>query len=437
MGEININKYKVDDFEHHVPESIDQAFKDVVKNAGKSSTHIDHYLVLSEEHEENCRKPVIDNKIFHLSTEVLNEAIEEVDIQVYKVNRTEKTSSEYSSEQEFIVHCPLDWMDNLTRQLEELNFEVKEIKEYSLIIQEYKEQCNNPSNGDSYVPIDANFDEDDLSFLFSKEVIKRKNNKEELTMTTATATATNFTQDQQHSSVKNEQPNLMAYVSSCTRAFLDELILTFNDEEVLKSYQYAHSTKKKQDAMYKAINKNPANSMEQYNAVKDFHDYVQLSAESVKEAQDTMNSYKTGLRSRVNNIEKNFKIKPETRKVQQEILGQQKCTKLIENGLKGYGKAVVAGTVIGKQDEVVAAANYIAVEVSKIANAQNVDDKTLKGVETVIKNVNSGINNLVASLHTEEGELNALASKLAVETKQQRDNVTNKVNEVVKQKAGK
>ena len=88
-------------------------------------------------------------------------------------------------------------------------------------------------------------------------------------------------------------------------------------------------------------------------------------------------------------------------------------------GLKGYGKAIVAGHIIGKQEQVIAAGNYIAVESSKIANEQNLEDKSLKGVKTVMKNVNSGIDNLVASLHTERGELNAKADSLVVATSEQ------------------
>lgn len=50
---------------------------------------------------------------------------------------------------------------------------------------------------------------------------------------------------------------LMLYINSCTRDFLDELVLTFNDKEVLENYQYAHSTKVKQNTIYKALMKNP------------------------------------------------------------------------------------------------------------------------------------------------------------------------------------
>ena len=119
---------------------------------------------------------------------------------------------------------------------------------------------------------------------------------------------------------------------------------------------------------------------------------------------------------------------------QKQILGKQKRSKIIEKGLKGFGRAVVVSYVDGQQEQVVAAANYIAVEASKIASNQNLEEaKSLEGTKNLIKNASSRVNNLVATLHTEDGEFNALANRLAAETKPLRDNVKNKVEEVVKQ----
>ena len=217
------------------------------------------------------------------------------------------------------------------------------------------------------------------------------------------------------------EKDLMKYLGSCTREFLDELALTFNDVDALQKYQYAHSTKKKREEIYRLILQSV--DFDRFHVVRDFYNYVSGSAEDIAEAKrqykETMDSYKAGLNSRIAGLSVKLEIKDETRELQQEMKGRQQCCKLIENGLKGYGKAVVAGYIIGKQNQVIASANYVAVEASKIANNQNLEDKSLEGVKTVMKNVNPGLNNLVASLHTEEGELNAKANSILTGTSEQ------------------
>lgn len=234
------------------------------------------------------------------------------------------------------------------------------------------------------------------------------------------------------------EKDLMKYLGSCTREFLDEMALTFNDVDALEKYQYAHSTKKKREEIFRLIVQHQDSG--KFHAVRDFYNYVSGSAEDIAEAKrqykETMDSYKSGLNSRVAGLRLKFEIKDETRELQQEMMGQQQCCKLIENGLKGYGKAVVAGHIIGKQNQVIAAANYVAVEASKIASNQNLEDKSLEGVKTVMKNVNSGINNLVASLHTEEGELNAKADSLVTETSEQARSLKEKIEAFNKQTVG-
>lgn len=221
------------------------------------------------------------------------------------------------------------------------------------------------------------------------------------------------------------EKDLMKYLGSCTREFLNELALTFNDVDALQKYQYAHSTKKKREEIYRLILQSV--DFARFHVVRDFYNYVSGSAEDIAEAKkqykETMDSYKAGLNSRVAKLSLDFEIEDDTRELQQEMVGQQQCCKLIENGLKGFGKAVVAGHIIGKQEQVIAAGNYIAVEASKIASNQNLEDKSLEGVKTVMKNVNPGINNLVASLHTEEGELNAKADSLLTTTVGQMKNI--------------
>lgn len=237
------------------------------------------------------------------------------------------------------------------------------------------------------------------------------------------------------SNVQMNEKDLMRYLGSCTREFLDELVLTFNDVDGLEKYQYAHSTKKKREEIYRLILQNE--DFDKFNAVKDFHNYVSGSADDIAEAKrqykETMDSYKAGLDSRVAKLSLEFEIQNETRELQQEITGQQKCYKLIENGLKGYGKAVVAGHIIGKEKQVIAAGNYVAVEASKIANHQNLEDKSFDGVKTVMKNVNPGIDNLVASLHSEKGELNAKADRLVVVTSEPGRQLQESIEEFKKQ----
>ncbi|WP_019506796.1 hypothetical protein [Pleurocapsa sp. PCC 7319] len=240
------------------------------------------------------------------------------------------------------------------------------------------------------------------------------------------------------SNVQMNEKDLMRYLGRCSREFLDELVLTFNDMDGLEKYQYAHSTKKKREEIYRLILQNE--DFDKFDTVKDFHDYVLGSAEDIAEAKrlykETMDSYKAGLESKVAKLSLDFEIKDDTRELQQEIKGQQKCCKLIENGLKGYGKAIVAGHIIGKQKQVIAAGNYIAVEASRITSEQNLKNKSIKDVKTVMKNVSPGVNNLVTSLHTERGELNAKADSLVVATSEQGGQLIEAVEEFEKQTVG-
>lgn len=61
-SELEIQIYRVDDFEHHVPKSIDKKFNDEVKKAGKQYQSGDMYPVSFDEHEASSRKPVVENK---------------------------------------------------------------------------------------------------------------------------------------------------------------------------------------------------------------------------------------------------------------------------------------------------------------------------------------------------------------------------------------
>ena len=137
MSEIEIQIYKVSNFEHYVPKSIDEAFKDEVNKVNKSLQSIGDYKVQSSIHEENCDNPVLENKIFHPQDEVLSEAIEEVLVQVYKVSQSEGD--------DFIIHCPLDLIEPLTNHIELNNAQPNETDDYSLTIREYRDKCKNGS----------------------------------------------------------------------------------------------------------------------------------------------------------------------------------------------------------------------------------------------------------------------------------------------------
>lgn len=434
MNELEIHKYKIKGkkFEHHLPESLVEDFKAEVKKAGKRWQFIGDYKISSDRHQESCDNSaieVIEDKIFHPPDELLIETIQEINIQVCEVFQPNKDNS--------IFHCPLDdRIANLANHIKFNDAQSKEVERYPITIREYRDKCKNRQANENFIDIDDNLEiNDPLASEFAqinKEDIKTI---EDITMTTATETKVQDKTSASKSSLPElanaEKENLMEYLGSCTRAFLDELILTFNDEEALKLYQYAHSTKKKQNVMYQIVTKDLEKSSSQFEAIKEFHDYVQGSAESVNEAKETMKSYRAGLQGKVNDIGTKFVIKEQTKERQKEILGQVKCNKDIEEGLKGIGKAIVAGHIIGKKDQVVAAANHISEEVSsKIIKYQDLSDKSLEGVKKVTRNTNKSINKLVQTLLDKEGNLNAKANGLVVE---QPNPATNNVNEPVPQ----
>lgn len=62
---ITILKFTVDKFEHHVPKSLEQDFKNEVTKAKKNYSFTTEYSGSIKEHNESCDQPVVDNKIFH------------------------------------------------------------------------------------------------------------------------------------------------------------------------------------------------------------------------------------------------------------------------------------------------------------------------------------------------------------------------------------
>ena len=149
---IKIQKYKVDDFEHHVPEFIDEAFKAEVKKANKKCHPIaDSYPVSPERHQEACNNPVVDNKIFHSQDGVWLEAIENVDVLIYEVT------------DDFIIHCPWHQMDALEIRIKVHNPQYEEGEPYSLTIREYQDKVKHSTNPCFYplVPKDISSEEFD------------------------------------------------------------------------------------------------------------------------------------------------------------------------------------------------------------------------------------------------------------------------------------
>ena len=165
MGEDNqlsISKYKVDKFEHHVPQSLEQLFKDEVKNAGKRWESMDTYLTSPDDHDDACRKPVVDNKIFHPTNEIEKETIQDVNVQKYEVSR---------SGDKWIIHCHLDAIDQIINQLKFNDCQYMELDEYTITIQEYQDCYRNPPNNEIFIPID-NTAPDILAHQFAEGAIK-------------------------------------------------------------------------------------------------------------------------------------------------------------------------------------------------------------------------------------------------------------------------
>ncbi|MGB5635377.1 MAG: hypothetical protein WBM86_21700 [Waterburya sp.] len=432
MNEIKIQIYKVDDFDHHVPESIDESFKAEVKNAGKQYQSIRDYLVSSEEHEVSCDEPVIENEIFHSINGVNAEAIQDVDVLIYEVGDN------------FMIHCPLEQMDALANQIAFHNQQSKEGDEYSITIREYKANCKNPSSNECFISIDADFkNHDPLASLFSKELNKRNIKKiEDITMTTSTKNKPQDNQAQDKVQVVFDGANLSLYLKKCSREFLDELILTFGDDGV-KALDYSHTTKAKRASAYDLMI--VEENEEKFLIVKEFYDLVVGNASQMKEAladfqkareeyQEVKDSYQSKLDARVNKLGSQFEIKKEHRKQHNEILGKLQRAKQIKKGLKGYGTAVALAHVDGIQDQVIASASYIAAKTSELAKREKLDDKTLEGTERLVDKLSGKIDNLIANVQREDGQPNALANRLVSETKTQMDNLNAKVKEAEKEK---
>lgn len=433
-SELEIQIYRVDDFEHHVPESIVKAFKDVVKQAGKQYRSGDVYHGSFEEHEASSRKPVVENKIFHPHNEIMAEAIQDVNVQVYKVPQPATPEGVRSEGDDFIIHCPLDLMDALSNQIAFHNQQSEEVKEYSITIREYKDKYKHPQANECFIDIDADFkNHDPLASLFAKELTKR-NIKTIVDINMATTTAT---REQQETQVVFDGANLSLYLKKCSREFLDELILTFGEEGV-KALDFAHTTKAKRASAYDLMI--AEENEEKFLIVKEFYDLVVGNASQMKEAlkefqdardeyQKVKDSYQSKLDARVKKLGTQFKIKKEHRKQHNEILGKLQRAKAIKKGLKGYGTAVALAHVDGIQDQVIASASYIAAKTSELAKQEKLDDKTLDGTERLVDKLSGKIDNLIANVQHDDGQPNGLANRLVVETKTQMDSLHAKVKE--------
>ena len=431
--QIEIYKYKIkgdndeylDPRYHHVSEHLDSEFQELVNSLGKQwELRMD--LTYHTDEEEYETKPEDQDNVYHPLDEIdskeLGDILDPIEIYYFRVKNSQ-------DQEKLRFYVPSSGLDSFKKHIQEQGYTlVAQFGSNPFSIKRYREFCENPPPNIIAIPIG---EYDDLASEFERELTKRNINKENLTMTPATLTKPNTEAPE----MAFDQERLMEYLMNCSREFLDELILTF-DKDALETYQYALTTKRKRDEMYKLMCKEQ--DMTKYTLIQNYSNHVTKSAESIKEAkqeyQKVMKEYKGGLRAKINDIGVECDITEKMRDQQKQILGKQKRSKIIEKGLKGFGRAVVVSYVDGQQEQVVAAANYIAVEASKIASNQNLEDaKSLEGTKNLIKNASSRVNNLVATLHTENGEFNALANRLAAETKPLRDNVKNKVEEVVKQ----
>ena len=208
-NQLSISIYKVDEFEHHFPQSLEKLFIDEVKKVNKIYKYFDPYLTSPDDHDDACRKPVVDNKIFHPTSGIKTETIQDVNVQKYEVS---------CQDDKWIIHCPLDAMDYITKQLKNNGCEYKEVKEYSITIYEY-EKCSKQATAETFIllnepyqdtdaPQDIDTYQDTLAHQFAEELKKRKINKENLTMT-ATLEQKNinleFTLEQQLIALNDEQ----------------------------------------------------------------------------------------------------------------------------------------------------------------------------------------------------------------------------------------
>lgn len=428
-SELEIQIYKVDDFEHHVPKSIDEAFKAEIKKAGKQYRSGDVYPGSFEEHEASSRKPVVENKIFHPHDEVMAEAIQDVNVQVYKVPQPASPDGGRSGKDDFIIHCPLEQIDALSNQIAFHNQQSEEVEEYSITIREYRDKCKHPQANECFIDIDADFkNPEDPSLLRLAQELQQEINKrhikltEDLTMTTATKTKP---QDQQETQVVFDEDNLSVYLKKCSREFLDELILTFGEDGV-KALDFAHTTKAKRATAYDLMIEEQ--NEEKYQAVEEFYNLVVGNASQMKEAltkfqkakeeyQEAKDSYQSVLDARVKRLGQKFDIKKEHRKQYNEILGKLKRAKTIKKGLKGYGTAVALAHVDGIQDQVIASASYIAAKTSELAKQEKLDDKTLEGTERLVDKLSDKIDNIIANVQNDDGQPNGLANRLVTELK--------------------
>lgn len=443
MTKLEIHKYKIegDERHHNVPKHSTPDFEEAVSSLDRKWEHLDKmtyhptegdYRTRSEDKEYINRTGDKEN-FYHplegLDYQEIEAVLETVKIKKYRVS--------YQNQYSWIVYCPHDGYQSFEKFCADYQHEFELLDEDSISIKQYQDFCNNHLPYETPIPIGQY---DDLAYLFNQEVNNRNINKEDLTMTPATETKpSQDTQDTQ--AIQFDGANLSLYLKKCSREFLDELILTFGDEGV-KALDFAHTTKAKRASAYDLMI--VEENEEKFLIVKEFYELVVGNASQMKEAladfqkakeeyQEVKDSYQSKLDARVKKLGNQFKIKKEHRKQHNEILGKLQRAKQIKKGLKGYGTAVALAHIDDIQDQVIASASYIASKTSELAKKEKLDDKTFEGTERLVDKLSGKIDNLVANVQTEDGQPNALANRLVVETKTQMDNLNAKVKEAEKE----
>ncbi len=242
--------------------------------------------------------------------------------------------------------------------------------------------------------------------------------------------------------IEFSQDELMKYLRKCNRDFLDQMILTYG-QKGLEKLETAHSATSKRQELYKLMiaDENQEAMGKKYLLIRDLYYYETKSATVIAKAKEeyqaTMDEYKGGLEARVANIEGQFPATKEVEDGHRQLLGKQKRSKIIANGLKSYGKAVAVAHIDGVQDQVIASGMFVAAQASEVAKRQDLQNsKTEEQTKTFLRNVNPIINANIASLFKDNGEPNGLANRLAAEAKHERDTALRKTMNVVTQPVG-
>ena len=278
--QIEIHKYKIkgnngedlDHRYHHVPASLESSFRKELHILGKQweFSPSEPYFFDEEEYETT---PDDDKNVHHplngINRKELGDILNPIEIYGYTVKKD-------SVKDRWQFYVPSDGHKAFEKYLERQGYtRIAKLGSRSYSSIRYQKLCRCPTTRKRFIPVG---EYDNLSHEFEEELTKRNINKEDLIMTTATLTKPNTEAPE----MAFDQERLMEYLMNCSREFLDELILTF-DKEALETYQYALTTKRKRDEMYKLMCKEQ--DMTKYTLIQNYSNHVTKSAESIKEAK--------------------------------------------------------------------------------------------------------------------------------------------------------